>query len=208
MKAALSLAALLFVISIFEYGSNPFSTSPPAKKIEGDYTLMEYRPSTHEAGKVKMTVFLDFRCTACYDLYKLVPQIEAKYGSKLEVSSIEYPLTDLSYKPIEAYELAKDEGKGKEMQDALFNAYYVEKSNISDVRILLSIASGVGLNTTQFNERLNSSVKKGVVDKNRAVGLSYGIRRLPAVVFDGQILAADTSNENLEKIIDSILEPQ
>ena len=47
-------------------------------------------------------------------------ELVKKYGNKLEIIEIGFPLWDESFKPIEAYEIAKDLGKGRELKDKLF----------------------------------------------------------------------------------------
>ena len=101
--------------------------APDTSKIAGKYVVLNNLQSTHEKGKVKMTVFFDFYCGHCFRLYMETAELVKKYGNKLEIIEIGFPLWDESFKPIEAYEIAKDLGKGRELKDKLFKLIHWDK---------------------------------------------------------------------------------
>ena len=58
-----------------------FSELPPSRLLAGS-----------EAGPVKIAVFTDFLCSACYQFSKLEKQIIARYGNQVSLSFYNYPL--------------------------------------------------------------------------------------------------------------------
>ncbi len=172
------------------------------------YTVVPDKKSTHEKGKIKMTVFFDFFCPHCHEFDTVVvPLLQREYGDKLKITSTGYPIIyEDSVIPIEAYELAKAEGKGEEMKTAIFDAIYYQRKDGANHDVLISIAKSIGLNVDKFQKGLESGAKKKVVLDGRELAKSYGAKSTPTIIFDGNIYVRDNSLANLSSIIDKILE--
>jgi thiol:disulfide interchange protein DsbA len=204
-------ALLLIVVAgyyVFGPPSNPPVSTAPPQQLSGKYELVD-KPSTHITGKVQLVEFYDFTCSHCYDFHKEVwPALEDRYGERVELVDLGYPLRPTSFKPIEAYEIAKDLGKGEEMKDALFFTYHVENKDISNVKSLGEMAGYIGLDKDAFTNSLDSKSKRSIVDENIRLGNSYNLRGTPTFVIDGNLKVTDNSLLNLIQIIDSILEEE
>lgn len=178
-------------------------------RIAGKYVVLNNLPSTHEKGKVKMTVFFDFYCGHCFRLYMETADLVKKYGNKLEIVEIGFPLWDESFKPIEAYEIAKDIGKGRELKDKLFKLIHwdkMDKNKLSTAETLAVAAGSVGIDPKLMEGQLKSGTKREIVLKNAsAASRQYDIKSTPTVILDNQIKATDNSIPNLEMIIESLL---
>jgi predicted DsbA family dithiol-disulfide isomerase/mono/diheme cytochrome c family protein len=175
-------------------------------KIAGKHVVLSNLQSTHEKGKVKMTVFFDFYCGHCFRLYMETAELVKKYGKRLEVAEIGFPLWDESFRPIEAYEIAKDLGKGRELKDKLFKLIHWDKMKISTSEVLSAAAGSVGIDPKLMEGQLKSGAKREIVLKNASTASrQYDIKSTPTVIFDNQIKATDNSIPNLEMIIESLL---
>ncbi len=186
-------------------------TSKPSfdtSNIQGEFILVEGKANTHEPGKVKMIEFFDFFCSHCYSLHKSMPLFKNRYGEKLEVTLVGFPLRKASFLPLEAYEIAIEQGKGEEMMDALFSAIHDDKKELGDIESLTEIAEAVGLNGEEFADALSSGEKKSIVNAHRELGNSYNLKGTPTLIFDGQIKATSNSAENIDLIISSMLKEQ
>ncbi|MFQ5887900.1 MAG: DsbA family protein [Candidatus Hydrothermarchaeales archaeon] len=204
-----SIVILLVIVIGYSYLGSRAKTPPAdAEKIQGEFVLVENKANTHEAGKVKMLEFFDFYCSHCYLLHKAMPPLKNKYGEKLEITPVGFPLRPRSFLPLEAYELALDQGKGEEMMDAIFAAIHEDKRDVSDVETLKGIAEGIGLNGQEFEEGLESGTKRSKINSNLALGNSYGLKGTPTLILDGQIKATNNSPENIDTIIKSLLEEE
>jgi protein-disulfide isomerase len=208
---AVTIAVLLIIVVagyyLFGPPSSPAQTPPPTKPIEGSYVQFPDKPNTHVSGKVSLIEFFDFYCSHCYSFHKDTwPALKKKYGDKIELADLGYPLRETSILPLEAYEIAKDFGKGEELKDAMFTAIHEEERDISNVEALSGLAEGVGLDKAIFASALESRSKSKVVDDNRRLGNSYKLTGTPTIIIDGNIKATGTSAANLQTIIDSILE--
>ncbi|MEE8359268.1 MAG: DsbA family protein [Candidatus Hydrothermarchaeales archaeon] len=204
------LIALVLVIIAGYYLVIPRSKTPSidAEKIQGKFVLVENNAYTHEPGKVGMLEFFDFYCGHCYLLHKTLPNLQTKYGEKLEVTYVGFPLRPTSYLPLEAYELALEQGKGEEMKDVIYAAIHVDNKDVSDMETLRGFAEEAGLDIEEFEEGLRSRKKKSKINDNLALGNSYGLKGTPTVILDGQIMVTDNSQENLNTIIKSLLEDE
>ncbi len=207
------IIAALVVIAVGGYyllGQSPgtdSSTPPVTKNVAGNYVIISDKANTHIAGKVEVLEFFDFYCSHCYRFHVTsLPQLRERYGESFELVDLGYPLRDRSIPPIEAYMIAQDMGKGEEMKDAIFRAIHVDGREVSDVENLADLADSTGLDREAFEEALSSRVKQSIVDENRRLGNSYGLRGTPTFIIDGNIKAEDSSISNLQAIIDSVLE--
>ena len=180
--------------------------SPDTSKIAGKYAVLNNLQGTHEKGKVKMTVYFDFYCGHCFKLYMETAELIKKYGSKLEITEIGYPLWEESFKPIEAYEIAKELGKGNELKEKLFKLAHWDKMKVSTIEVLSAAAGSIGIEPKIMEGQLKSGAKREVVLKSAsAASRQYNISGTPTVIFDNQIKATDNTIPNLEKIIESLL---
>ena len=187
--------------------------SPPSNKggkegLDEKYVIVPGKKSNHERGRVKITIFFDFFCPHCHQFDSVVmPLLQREYGDKLKVTAMGFPiLYEDSVIPLEAYELAKDEGKGEEMKMAIFDAIYYQRKDGANHDVLFSIAKSVGLDVEKFRKGLTSGIKKKVVLEGKELAKSYGAKSTPTVIIDGNILLKDLSLAGLGSVINNILE--
>jgi len=198
----LLIAYLTYYLTV----SAPGASAP--KEIEGSYTLFSEVGSTHENGKVRMVVFFDFYCPHCYEFdSNTIPQLKQKYGDKLEVEYVAYPLRSESLVPIQAYELAReyDASTGERMRGAIFEAVYVDGANLGDPVVLKGIAAELGMDPEGLEGSIISGEMIEKIKENVARGDRYDLEGTPTVVLDGQYRVDDLEIENLKKIMDGLL---
>ncbi|MEK6538958.1 MAG: DsbA family protein [Nitrospirota bacterium] len=204
LKKVAVIVALIFIsTSVFAADNKGVQGGADEK-----YTVVPDKKSTHEKGKVKMTIFFDFFCPHCHQFDSVVvPLLQREYGDKLKITSMGYPIIyEDSVIPVEAYELAKSEGKGEEMKRAIFDAIYYQRKDGANHDVLISIARTIGLNVDKFQKGLKSGAKKKVVLDGRDLAKSYGAKSTPAVILDGNIFIKDNSLANVSSVINKILE--
>lgn len=203
-KWALGTAAVLLLGATLYVLLTPKTGDLDTGNIEGDFYTPPGMPSTHQAWRVEMIIFFDFYCPHCYTLHKELPGLRARYGDQLVIREVGYPLRESSIPPLEAYELAKDAGKGEAMADALFKAVHDER-RVLDEALLLDIAKRLGMDGASFMEDLRSRQALEKVRANVRLGDSYALSQTPTVVLDGQLVTTNYGPSNLGRIIDSIL---
>lgn len=208
-NVAIAIAIIAFIALVI-YAPSLLKSESKANnklKIRGSYLIHKDIPSNAEPGKVKMLVFFDLYCPHCFNFDTTVlPSLKAKYGDKLEVTSIGYPLAKRSILPILGYEAALKLGKGEEFKQAAFRKIHVEGKDISSKEALASIAEEVGLNADDFLRELDALEKSGKINQNIALGNKYKLQGTPLIILNGNIEALNPSFENVDAIISSLLE--
>lgn len=176
--------------------------------LPGSYVFVRREPEGANSSRVLLTIFEDFLCPACYQASTtLVPHLQEKYGERLEIHFVGYPLVhEESRFPARAHVIAQEMGLGEQMQKALFHAHFEEQLDTTSKGGLAKVAHSVGLDPEVLLSRLDKGDGNTEVDKNFALGQSYQIDAVPGMIFDGWIMAKELSQENVEKIIDGLLE--
>lgn len=93
------------------------------------------------------------------------------------------PVQPRSRKAFEAAEFARQKGKFSEMNEALFNAFFVEGKNIGDLRVLLEIGGSLGLNPIELLGSLESRQYESQVLTDQKLAKRLGVQSVPAMVF-------------------------
>lgn len=165
-------------------------------------------PTTYEIFE-----FLSFDCISCYDLQKNLPQILEKYDNNLPKVWITYkPIVrpGQSTKSIEAYIIADKYGKGKEMLDALFDAYWVKKMNIIEsIPALENVAESIGLRGklpfgTDFKSELERDYARDAANANIELMNKYGVVNIPTFIININVIPPTA--KNLDNVIDTLID--
>lgn len=101
-------------------------------------------------------------------------------------------------------QLAKEKGKGDEMEEALFHAYFEEGKNIADSTTLIDLAAGIGLAKQEVGELLSGQSYSEQVDADIYEAQQIGVRGVPYFVLNDRYAvsgaqATDTFAGALEK---------
>jgi len=177
-----------------------------AAKIQGSYIIHDDVPYESEKGKVKLLVFFDFYCPHCFNFdAQVLPELKKKYGEKLEVTSLGYPLAERSVISIQGHEAAKALGKGEEFKALAFNKVHVEKQDIITLEAVKQIAKEAGMSESDFLNALESVQNGNKMSENTALANKYKIEETPLIILNGNVQALNYLQENLEKIIGSLI---
>ena len=175
-------------------------TAPPSP-VDIKITDDDYVKGNKDA-KVSIIEYSDFQCPYCGRQKATVDQILADYGDQVSYVFRHFPLSfhENAQKAGEAYECAAEQGKFWEMHNKLFE-------NQSDLSVdnYKAWAKELGLNTSIFNDCLDSGkytdkVKNGLTD-----GTKYGVQGTPATFINGQLISGAQPYENFKAVIDSLL---
>lgn len=211
-KIVIGIAILAVIIFGYSLGQQENATnSLDIKKIDGEYTLLPVN-SAPFTGKVVLTVFESFYCDHCYALDQKMPAILEKYGEQVQIIYKPMVWSGQPTKSVEAYIIAEQLGKEKEMGDALFKANFIERKDISDINELKRIAAGIGLGE-EFNSNLENGAAMEQAQANLQLSQTYRVDETPSIVVNGilKVTPHDTEDnidlmaQNLDTIIDSIL---
>ncbi|MHA6280045.1 DsbA family oxidoreductase [Salinimicrobium sp. CAU 1759] len=81
-------------------------------------------------------------------------------------------------------QMAKTQGLGDEIEEALFKAHFEEFKNIDDREVLVSAAVSVGMGEAEVREMFNSDAFAYEVKQDELEARNIGVRGVPFFVFD------------------------
>jgi len=114
---------------------------------------------------------------------------------------------NMSYNSRLAQELSKwgeSKGKGDEIHDALFRAYFVDVKNIGKVEPLVEIANALGLPADEATEVLLSRKYKDAVDEDWRRCATYGVNAVPTFLAGRYLMVGAQPYEELERLIQHV----
>jgi protein-disulfide isomerase len=156
-----------------------------------------------ESARVTIIEYSDYGCPSCQAWHNsgILQKIRDTYGDKVRFVWKDFPvITSASPKAAEAAQCAFDQGKFWEYHDLLY-----AKSPAIGTNDLKAYASQVELDTTKFNNCLDSGQNAAKVDQSMNEGYRLGFNGAPSFVVNGQKLIGPPSFETLQSIIDPVL---
>jgi predicted DsbA family dithiol-disulfide isomerase len=113
----------------------------------------------------------------------------------------------MSYNSRRAQELSKwaeSKGKGDEIHDALFRAYFVDVRNIGKTDVLAQIAEENGLPADEATDVLLSRKFKDAVDDDWRRCAAYGVNAVPTFLAARYLMVGAQPYEELERLIQHV----
>lgn len=115
---------------------------------------------------------------------------------------------NMSYNSRLAQELSKwgeEQGKGDEIHDALFRAYFVDVKNIGKVEPLVEIAQSAGLPGDEAADVLLSRKYKQAVDDDWRRCAAFGVNAVPTFHAGRYLMVGAQPYEELERLVEHVL---
>lgn len=185
-----------------------------APTIKGVYTRLPWPEYKFDGKSVEVIEFLSFYCHSCYSFERSIPIIKGNFPKKIKWKVIPIYWGEGSPKPGEAYLIAEELGKGEEMKKAIFNAHFVQKKDIGNIDVLVSIGKKIRLGK-EFERKLRTGEKAEEARNALKMAGMYRVDETPTIVIAGNIMTnphpfnhnMDAFRENVLMIIHSILRP-
>jgi protein-disulfide isomerase len=152
---------------------------------------------------VTLIEYGDFGCTTCRGWYNagVLDKLRAAYGDKLRFVWRDFPIiTAQSPKAAEAGQCAFDQGKFWQYHDLLY-----QKAPALSVSDLKSYAAELGLDTTRFNQCLDSGEKAAIVEKSKQDAQQRGFTATPDFLLNGEAIIGPPSFADLQTRINAIV---
>lgn len=138
-----------------------------------------------ENAEVTIVEYSDFQCPYCTRVVPTINQIKEKYGDRVKIVFKDFPLSSHPYaqKAAEAAQCAHEQGRFWEYHDTLF-----ANQGSLGIASLKQYASGLGLDTEQFNSCLNSGKYAAEVQEDFSDGRAAGVSGTPTFFINGKKL--------------------
>ena len=166
---------------------------------------LEGRPALGPAdAPVTLVEFTDYQCPFCGRHNNVTaPKLREHYGDMLRVVVLHFPLADihpLAPKAAEAAECAADQGKFWEYNDTL----HADQSAVGPSSLVVH-AETLGLDTDAFEECLESSEKRPLIEEHIKAAVEAGARGTPFFMVNGQKMSGARSETIFKRLIDQVM---
>ncbi len=155
----------------------------------------------HSDAPVQLIEFADYQCPFCQKVNADLNKLVQDFGGKLSLVYKDFPLPmhPNAEKAAEAARCAGEQGKFWEYHNLLFSD---KKLQPDDLR---QEAKALNLNTTAFNECLDSGKKFESVDKDRNEGMKLGLSGTPSFFLNGHFFSGAVDYDTLHAMVDQQL---
>ena len=175
----------------------------PGPETAFDSVLPDHVPTKGpDAAPVKIVIFSRFSCRYCGEMAVVLDQVTERYGDQVQIAFRHYPsqsTDDLDLYAAMAAVCAGDAGKFWEMHDQIFI------SKAIDMTSLLNHAGKIGLDMLQFQECLISRQHVQEIRQDIADGEAHGVRVVPTLFINGQMIEGTMPFSTLRERIEDIL---
>ncbi len=89
-----------------------------------------------------------------------------------------------SFRAHKLIQMAKSEGLGDEIEEALFKAHFEDAKNIDNPEVLVEIAASIGMNAAEVKQMLESDDFDYEVNQDEMEARNIGVTGVPFFVFD------------------------
>jgi protein-disulfide isomerase len=151
---------------------------------------------------VKVIEFADFQCPFCKRSEEAVKAIRDKYGNRVQLVFMDFPLTfhPHAMPAANAARCAQAQGKFWEYHDALFQ----DQSKL-DANNLKATAKKLGLDTAKFNACFDKNQYAPEIEKDVQEGHRLNVNGTPTFFIDGRELVGAQPTDQFVTIIDEEL---
>ena len=199
---------LLFPNSVdltVEVPEAPAAPAAPSVPVDMELLLDDDAVKGDPDAPVTIIEWSEFECPYCARFYnQAYSQIIKEYvdTGKVKIVFRDYPLSfhKNAQKAAEAAECAGDQEKYYAMHDKLF-----EEGVVGGVDTFKKYAVDLGLDSTEFDNCLDSGKHAEEVAKDMAAGQAAGISGTPGFLINGKLVSGAQPFENFKAIIDAEL---
>ena len=153
---------------------------------------------------ITIVEFSDFECPYCGGLFPTLKQVEKNYEGKIRIVYRQFPLTNIhphAQKAAEASLCAFDQQHFWEMHDSMFGNQ--QELSIADLK---QRATDLKLDSTKFNECLDSGRQMATIQRDIQDGARAGVTGTPAVFINGRLLSGNQPYSEIKEIIEDELQ--
>jgi protein-disulfide isomerase len=154
------------------------------------------------AAAVTVVEFSDFQCPYCRSAETPVKQLTAKYGDKIKLVYIDFPLGfhEHAMDAARAAQCAAGQDKFWQFHDALF----ADQSKLAPAD-LKATAAKLGLDSKKFDACYDHQAPDGAIRSEQAQGQSLGVTGTPTFFINGRQLVGAQPVDKFSAIVDQEL---
>jgi len=163
---------------------------------KAEINLQMARTKGNPQARVKIVEFIDFQCPACAFGVTYLKTLFEKHPDDLYIQVRYFPLTNMHrHAMISALysECAARQGKFWALDDLMIPQQQQWEQLISPEPVFQAMATQVGMNTDQLNTCLASDDARKVINDEKSLGQSLGIRSTPTYFINSKMVVGTKS---------------
>ncbi|MGO9062067.1 MAG: thioredoxin domain-containing protein [Candidatus Binataceae bacterium] len=174
----------------------------PTVEVSTQYSAGSTGPSN---APITIVEFSDYQCPYCQRAEQSVQEVRKKYGDKVRLIYMDFPLPMHQYalKAAQAARCAGDQGKYWEFHDALF----ADQTKL-DPAGLKATAAKLKLDTKKFDQCTAHDLHMDQIRDSQKAGADVGVDGTPSFVINGRMLSGAQPPSEFESVIDEELAQQ
>jgi protein-disulfide isomerase len=150
-----------------------------------------------EKAPVQVIEFADYECPYCQKVSHDLLKLRSQFGDQVSLVYKDFPLPmhPLAAKAAEAARCAGEQGKFWEFHDALFESKRLQRS---DLKVQ---AAALKLDSTKFDQCLDSGSQTAVVKKDTQEGQRLGLAGTPSFFINGHFMSGAVGYVKLRETV-------
>ena len=179
-------------------------SAAPAAELGRDYKLLNpAQPASTE--KIEVLEFFFYGCSHCFHLHPLMGKWEKTMPKDVELTYVPVIFRD-SWEPMaRTYYALELIGQLHPLHDALFKAWNVDKTDLSDEARIFDFVAARGVDRAKFSAAYNSFTMQSKVARAKQMIRSYGLTGTPTLIVDGKYLITGLQPADTMRVLDEVI---
>lgn len=175
-----------------------------AAELGKDYKLLNPAQPT-STKKIEVLEFFFYGCSHCYHLHGPLTTWEKSIAKDVELVYVPTVFRD-SWEPMaRTFYALQEMGQLPKLHDALFQAWNVSNTDLSDEAKILDFVAPRGADRAKFSALYNSFSMQSKVTRAKQMIRSYGINGTPTLVVDGKYLITGLQPADTIRVLDEVI---
>ena len=175
-----------------------------AAELGRDYKLLNpAQPASTE--KIEVLEFFFYGCSHCFHLHPLMSKWEKTMPKDVALTYVPTIFRD-SWEPMaRAYYALELLGQLHPLHDALYRAWNVDKTDLSDEARIFDFVASRGVDRAKFSAAYNSFTMQSKVARAKQMIRSYGLTGTPTLIVDGKYLITGLQPADTMRVLDEVI---
>lgn len=190
--------------SLFVAAALLIGSAASTAELGTDYKLLNPAQPTG-AEKIEVLEFFFYGCSHCFYLHPHMSSWEKTMPRDVELTYVPTIFRD-SWEPMaRTYYSLELLGQLHPLHDALYKAWNVDKTDLSDEARILDFVAPHGVDRAKFSATYNSFTMLSKVARAKQMIRSYGITGTPALIVDGKYLITGLQPADTIRVLNEVI---
>ena len=179
-------------------------SAAPAAELGRDYKLLNPAQPAG-TGKIEVLEFFFYGCSQCFHLHPLMGKWEKTMPKDVALTYVPTIFRD-SWEPMaRAYYALELLGQLHPLHDALYRAWNVDKTDLSDEARIFDFVAARGVDRAKFSAAYNSFTMSSKIARAKQMIRSYGLTGTPTLIVDGKYLITGLQPADTMRVLDEVI---